>query len=372
MSKQLVLKKPVIAITGSAGKTTTKEMIASVLRRRWRIVKTRQNRNFYTATKRYARELTRAHQAAVLEFGMLRAGHIRKHCLALQPNYGVVTNVGTAHIGNFGGKITGIARAKSELIRYMAPTGKLFLNADDVNSRLLQVKGFRGKRFTIGVRNRANYRAYNVRYARNGMAFKTKLGGREYTFFIPIHGEHNIYNALFAIAVCHQLRYHPSLIQLGLRTYLRPKRRLNTYLLRGNIRVIDDTFSANPEAMKAAIDVLASVGSGTRIAVLGSMLEMGDYAVKGHLVVGKYLAKKKVDYLYTYGKSARFIGRGAIKAGFPSTRVVHCMTKDQLHRKLLHRLKPNTSILIKASHKMRMNHTVGYLKTVMRSRKNSR
>ncbi len=368
MSKQLVLKKPIIAITGSAGKTTTKEMIASVLGRRWRIVKTWKNRNYYTTTKRYAQAITRAHRAAVLEFGMLRAGHIKKHCLTLQPNYAIVTNVGTAHIGNFGGKVTGLARAKSELIRYMLPTGKLFLNADDPNVKLLHVKGFRGRKFTIGVEKNADYRAYNIRYAENGMAFETKLRGKEHTFFIPIPGEHNIYNALFAIAVCDQLRFRPSLIQKGLRTYIRPKRRLNTYLLPEDIRVIDDTYSANPHAMKAAIDVLVKIGTGKNIAVLGSMQELGTYAIKGHKDVGKYLADKKVDFLYTYGKSGRYIGGGAIAAGFPPEKVCHCTTKGLLHRKLLSQIEPGSTILIKASHRLSMNHTVNYLKNVLHAK----
>jgi UDP-N-acetylmuramoyl-tripeptide--D-alanyl-D-alanine ligase len=354
----------VIAITGSAGKTTTKEMIASVLKRRWRIFKSPYNKNFFTNTQKYAKQITAAHRAAVLEFGMLRAGHIRKHCMAIKPNYGIITNVGTAHIGNFDGKITGVARAKSELIRNMRPLGKLFVNADDPNSRLLSTGGFRGKIFTVGIRNRASYQAYNVRYRDNGMAFETKLDGKEYTFYVPILGEHNIYNALFAIAVCHQLNCKPSMIQLGLRSYLKPKSRLSTFHRSGGIRVIDDTYSANPNAMKAALDVLSKIGTGTNIAVLGSMLEMGKFAVRGHRSVGRYLATKKVDYLYTLGKSARSIRHGATAAGFPSEKAVHCTTKRQLHQLLRRQLKPNTTILVKGSHKMKMKETVQFIRKV--------
>ncbi|WP_241254438.1 UDP-N-acetylmuramoyl-tripeptide--D-alanyl-D-alanine ligase [Brevibacillus sp. SYP-B805] len=362
MNRPLVLRKPVIAITGSAGKTTTKEMIGSVLRRRWRIVKTPYNQNTVPYTRKLVKKITAAHGAVVLEFGMLRAGHIRKHCQIIQPNYGVITNVGTAHIGNVGGTIAGVARAKSELIRFMRRTGKLFLNADDPHSRLLSTGGFRGRIFRIGVKEHADYQAYNIRYRENGMSFDVKLDGTEYTFSIPVPGEHNIYNALFAIAVCHQLNCSPGTIQLGLRSFRRPKSRLTMYRLSRGIKVIDDSYSANPSAVKAALDVLAKVGTGTNVAVLGSMLEMGNYAVKGHKLVGRYAAQKKVDYLYTLGKSARYIKRGATQSGFPQERAVHCATKAQLHRLLRRRLRPNTTFLVKASHKMKMKETVQYLR----------
>lgn len=371
MSKPLILARPVIAITGSAGKTTTKEMIAAVLRRRWQIFKSRLNGNFYTNIRKYAKEITPAHRAIVLEYGMLRLGHIKRSCRIIQPNQGVITNVGTAHIGNVGGKIAGVAKAKSELIRYMRRTGKLFLNADDVHSRKLRTKGFRGKIYKVGVKRVAHYRAYHVRYTENGMAFDVKLDGKAYPFFVPVFGTHNIYNALFAIAVCHQLRCRASLIQAGLRTYQKPKRRLSSYRLPGGARLIDDTYSANPHAMKAAVDVLSKVGRGTNIAVLGSMMELGSYSVRGHRDVGRYLARKKVDYLYTYGAAARYIGKAATLAGLPAAKVKHCATRQELHKSLVQHLEPNATILVKGSNKMKMSLTVRYLRRVAKARTTS-
>jgi UDP-N-acetylmuramoyl-tripeptide--D-alanyl-D-alanine ligase len=365
--KPSILRKLIIAITGSAGKTTTKEMIASILQRRWLIYKSPANKNFMGNTLTHARSLRPQHRAAVLEYGIMYSGNLRKHCSILQPNIGVITNIGTAHLGNFGGSIARLALAKSELIRYMKPTGLVFLNADCPYSRRFHLQPYRGrfagKFITVGVNNPATYRGYNVRYEKAGMRFECKLNGIAYSFFIPVHGSHNITNALLAIAVAHTLGFSPAIIQAGLRTYSRPYRRLMTYEQNG-IRVIDDTYSANPTAMQAAINVLAETGKGTNVAVLGSMLELGRYTVGGHMDVGRYLARKKVDYLYTFGPYAKYIATGAIRAGFPKLRVLHCQNRAQLHSQLAKLMKPNTTFLVKGSNKVRMDVTAGFLRTL--------
>jgi UDP-N-acetylmuramoyl-tripeptide--D-alanyl-D-alanine ligase len=370
VQRTLILRKPVIAITGSAGKTTTKEMIASILARSWQIYKSKSNMNYIDNTQRHVRRILPNHRAVVLEFGIMRSGDIRRHCQFIQPNFGVITNIGTAHVGNFNGQMAGVAMAKSELIRYMKPNGIIFLNADCKYSRKMTAQPYRG-RFggmcvTVGINRPATYRAYNVRYAENGMTFECKLRTGVYTFYIPVVGKHNIYNALFAIAVARFLGFPPDVIQEGLRRFARPPRRLRRYELSNGIQVIDDTFSANPHAVKAALDVLSEVGKTRKIAVLGSMLEMGRHKVKGHVDVGKYLAKKQVDYLYTYGVSGKYIGIGAVQAGFPAKRVFHCGSKAQLHRKLARQIKPETSILVKGSHKLEMNKTVRFIRSYAR------
>ncbi|MCF6093092.1 UDP-N-acetylmuramoyl-tripeptide--D-alanyl-D-alanine ligase [Microaerobacter geothermalis] len=355
-----ILRTPIIAVTGSAGKTTTKEFIASILNKRWKIFKTRRNLNHFSHTAKYVKEINSSHRAIVLEYGMKRLGDIRKHCFSIQPNIGIITNVGTAHIGNFNGEITGIARAKSELIKHMNSRGILILNADDQQSKLLETDGFKGKILTVGIMN-GDYIAKNIRYADHGMTFQVKLDGEDHHFFIPIYGQHNIYNALFAISVAHLLGFSPFEIKTGLRTFHKAKQRLVVYHYRKKIKIIDDTFSANPHAMKAAIDVLSQIGTGRNIAVLGSMLEMGKYSSKGHQEVGHYLANKRVDYLFTYGISARRIGDSAVKNGFPTHRVKHFTSKEQLQKYLLEKVIPHTTILVKGSHGLKMNYIVRYL-----------
>lgn len=361
LAKPLILNIPVVGITGSAGKTTTKEMTASVLQQKWKIFKTKGNANTYKNTLKYLKMIHPYHQAVVLEFGMLHSGGIRKHCQIIQPNIGIITNVGSAHIGNFNGKIEGIARAKSELIQHMKQTGTLILNADDKNSQLLQTKRFPGKIITIGINQQATYQAKNVKYVRSGMEFEVSLKGKKHRFYIPTFGIHNIYNALFAIAVADHLGFDAELIKRGLRGYTKPRRRLNVFTLPQGIQIIDDTYSANPHAMKAAIKVASDIGNKNKIAVLGTMLEMGNYSVKAHKDVGRFLAKHHFNYLYTFGKQAKYIADGAIEAGFPRSHIMTFLEKGKMHANLITKIKPNTTILIKGSHGMKMNETVHFL-----------
>lgn len=363
--KTLILQKPVIAVTGSAGKTTTKEMISSILSRRWNIYKSLYNNNFLGNTRAHARRITEAHKAVVLEYGMLGSGHIKKHCEMIQPSFGVITNIGTAHIGNFGGKISGIAKAKSELIRYMNPSGRVFVNQDCPYSREMTkqpyVGAFAGTFITVGIEQEADYRATNIQIDDRGIRFSCLVDGTEEDFYLPTLGEHNIYNALFAMAVTHSLGFSVRMIREGLETFRPQRKRLTRYRFANNVQIFDDTYSSNPNAAKAAIDVLCQVESGTKVAVLATMLEMGDYNVKGHEDVGRYLSQKNVDYLYTLGNSARHIARAAIRSGFPANRVVHCQTKGRLHRLLSKRIRPDTSFLVKGSHRLKMGETVLFL-----------
>lgn len=362
MAVTLKLSRPMIAITGSAGKSTTKEMIASILQTRWHIFKTPGNMNHLSSTAKYAQQITPIHRAAVLEYGMTHRGHIRRHCLYIQPNLGVITNVGTAHIGNFGGDIQKVALAKSELIQYMKPTGTLFLNADDNNSKHLLTRGFKGKIRYVGITRKADYQARNVIAHSNGTLFQVWMQGKDHTFFVPILGIHNVYNALYAVAVAAELEFSPNEIKKGLQSYKKLGRRLTIYRLTHGVRVIDDTFSANPHAAKAAISVLTQIGKHKNIAVLGTMLEMGIYSWKGHRDVGSYLAKKNIHYLLTYGKEAEQIGRGAVAAGFPSNRVFHFVNRDRLHQRLLQLLEPTSTVLVKGSHGLMMHKTVQFLR----------
>ncbi|MCF8566248.1 UDP-N-acetylmuramoyl-tripeptide--D-alanyl-D-alanine ligase [Alicyclobacillus tolerans] len=361
MAKTLILARPVIAITGSAGKTTTKEMLASILQTRWKIFKSASNLNFINHTATYAKQINASHRAVVLEYGMSARGHIKRHCSIIQPNISIVTNVGSAHIGSFGGDIRKLARAKSELIEFMKPSGVLVLNKDDAGSKLMPRHGFKGKLLTVSTTQPASYRAHNIHYAGGGMSFQVQLKGKTQSFFIPTYGEHQVYNALAAIAVADHLGFSANQMRLGLRRYIRPSRRLTVHRLKNNIVLIDDSFSANPHATIAAVNVLKRIGKGPKIAVLGSMLAMGKYSAKGHRDVGKHVANKKVDYLFTYGSLAKQIGTAAVRAGLPASRVKHFVQRPALHRSLALRLKPNTTVLVKGSHAVGMKETANFI-----------
>ncbi|MGE5417815.1 MAG: UDP-N-acetylmuramoyl-tripeptide--D-alanyl-D-alanine ligase [Acidobacteriota bacterium] len=360
--KTLLLEVPVIAVTGSSGKSTTKEMIAAILQNRCEIFKTPGNRNYWTATEKFAKWIRPSHQAVVLEYGIAGFGHLKRSCQIIRPNIGVITMVGTAHLGNFRGDVKRLALAKSELIQNMSQSGKLYINADDDNSKLLQTSGFKGKIIRIGIDQTADYQAFDVKYADQGMTFKVKLDGRTCSFFIPIYGRHNVYNALFAIAVTHALGYEPSDMQKGLANYTRLVGRLTFIELARNVTLIDDSYSANPNSVKAALDVLATVSKGSNIAVLSDMTCLGRYTSIGHNEVGRYIAEKRIDHLYTIGERAEKIGESAVKSGFDPQKVIHNFTKDELIHKLVETVKSNATVLVKGSHSTGMKEIVDALK----------
>lgn len=360
----LILNIPVIAITGSSGKTTTREFIASILEQKWKILRNTGNKNLPKNTKEIAERYNRSIDAIVLELGMGKQGAGKKHCSHIQPNISIITNIGTAHYGNLGNSIESTARFKSALIKNMKQDGLLIINSDDENSKLLDTKKYRGRILTIGTKNKnADYNAYDYKYVKSGMEFSITLDQQQETFFIPTFGLHNIHNALFAVATSHQLGYTASEIRAGLANYQVPIKRLNVIELSNDSLLIDDTVNANPQSVKAAIDVQQELGKGKKkIVVLGSMLELGDYTAKGHKEVGAYLGDKQIDAIFTYGHGAKWIRHGAIHSGYNAAKVKHFRNREELHRKLKTCMEGNSVILVKGSSAMNMDKTVKYIK----------
>jgi len=369
----LILNRPVIGITGSAGKTTTKEMIAAVLGTRWKVFKNKYNYNVLNSTRRHARNINKSHRAVVLEYGMAAPGYVRRHCQIIQPNIGIVTNVGSAHIGHFGGNIKRLAIAKSELIKFMKPNGLLILNADDQNSKYLHTKKFKGQVITVGINNdQANYRARQIRYSHGGMEFEAYFQSVWHEVYIPLPGQHNVYNALMTIAVADHLGFTPPEIITGLRKMYRNHRRVSVHNLRNGVTVIDDSYSANPQAVEAAIDVLVNVGGGRRVLVLGDMRELGSYARQAHREVGAYVAAREIDHFLTLGPLTRYAVQEALKRGMPINRVKHFSSRLALHGYLKRILNEQSTVLIKGSHGSEMFLTADYLRGKKRKGKGSR
>ncbi|WP_291758480.1 YheC/YheD family protein [Lysinibacillus sp. UBA5990] len=361
-SNQVEIKKnlPIIAITGSAGKTTTKAFVGSILSKKWNVFESKDYWNTTEHTKKHKEEINDSHQAVVLEYGMAYPGIITNHCSIIQPNISIVTNIGLAHVGNFDGDVRGVAKAKSELIHGMDQQGLLILNKDDENSKYLETQQFKGKMLTVGIKSDADYRAYDLQYKDIGMSFKMKLHGQEIELYIPILGEHHVYNALNAVAVADYLGFSPLDIQAGL-NFKKPPRRLTIYNLRDDITVIDDTVHSHPQGVRAAIDVLTNIAKKRKVAIIGQMRELGVLREEEYRKVGEYIYEVGIDEFITYGFRTDEMSNAAIEMGMDPSRVHHFINKDALHALLDKLIKPHDTILVKGASKTNMFETVKYL-----------
>ncbi len=361
-SNPVEIKKnlPIIAITGSAGKTTTKAFVGSILSKQWNVFESKDYWNTTEHTKKHKEEINDSHQAVVLEYGMAYPGIITNHCSIIQPNISIVTNIGLAHVGNFDGDVRGVAKAKSELIHGMDQQGLLILNKDDDNSRFLETQQFKGKMLTVGIKRDADYRAYDLQYKDIGMSFKMKLHGQEIELYIPILGEHHVYNALNAVAVADYLGFSPLDIQAGL-NFKKPPRRLTIYNLRDDITVIDDTVHSHPQGVRAAIDVLTNTAKKRKVAIIGQMRELGVLREEEYRKVGEYIYEEGIDEFITYGFRTDEMSNAAIEMGMDPARVHHFINKDALHALLDKLIKPHDTILVKGASKTNMFETVKYL-----------
>lgn len=361
-SKQVETTKslPIIAITGSAGKTTTKAFVGSILSKKWNVFESKDYWNTTEHTKKHKEEINDKHQAVVLEYGMAYPGIITNHCSIIQPNISIVTNIGLAHVGNFDGDVRGVAKAKSELIHGMDQQGLLIVNQDDDNSRYLETQQFKGKIITVGIKKEADYRAYDLQYKDVGMSFKMKLHGQEIELYIPILGEHHVYNALNAVAVADLLGFSPLDIQAGL-NFKKPPRRLTIYDCRDDITVIDDTVHSHPQGVRAALDVLTNIATNRKVAIIGQMRELGVLREEEYRKVGEYVHEIGIDEFITYGFRTDEMSNAAIAKGMDPARVHHFINKDQLHVLLEKLIKPHDTILVKGASKTNMFETVKFL-----------
>ncbi|WP_107949031.1 YheC/YheD family protein [Lysinibacillus parviboronicapiens] len=359
-SLDTALGLPIIAITGSAGKTTSKAFLASILSTKWKVFESKDYWNTTEHTKKHAQEIDSSHEAVVLEYGMAYPGIITNHCSIIQPNISIVTNIGLAHVGNFDGDVRKVAMAKSELIHGMNQKGLLILNKDDDNSKYLSTQQFQGEILTVGIHTDATYQAYDIQYKESGMSFKMNLQGQEIALYIPILGEHHVYNALNAIAVADYLGVSPLEIKAGL-NFKKPPRRLTLYNCRDQITVIDDTVHSHPQGVRAAIDVLSNIAKNRKIAIIGQMRELGDLREQEYRKVGEYICEQEIEILITYGFRTEEMGAAALAKGMNKANIYHFTNKEELHKLLEKIVKPHDTILVKGASKTNMFETVKFL-----------
>jgi UDP-N-acetylmuramoyl-tripeptide--D-alanyl-D-alanine ligase len=287
--------KPLIGVTGSAGKTTTKEAIAHVLSSRFRVLKSEGNFNNHFGLPLMLLKLEPEYDVAVIEMGMSHAGEIRALAKIAQPDIGVVTNVAPVHL-EFFDSLAGIARAKYELIESLPANGTAILNADDEYVSQFG-RDFKGKVVMYGTRAAADVRAENVRSnGSTGTEFDVVIGSVCEHAKLPLVGEHNVSNALAATAAGLERGLKPSEMVQALGSLTASDKRGQVLQL-GNITVINDCYNSNPKALKAMVDTLAGMGGKRRIVVAGEMLELGPAGEEMHRDAGRHIAEKGIDVL---------------------------------------------------------------------------
>lgn len=351
---------PVIGITGSTGKTTTKDLLAAVLGFRFNTLKTSGNYNNELGVPLTLLQLTDKHQAAVVEMGMRGLGQIAALSQIAAPNLGVITNIGHTHQELLGTQ-ENIALAKGELLESLPANGWAVLNADDPWQVFLgQRCGVRA--FYYGLQSTiAGIYATDLRSEGSGSRFKVHLPQTAGEVWLPVPGQHNVVNALAALSAGWLLGMQLEEMAEGL-----AKAQLSAMRLAINpgieaTTIINDVYNANPDSMLAALNVLSDTAGSRRIAVLGEMYELGDYTETGHRQVGAAAARLGVSCLLSVGKLAEHIAQGAREAGMPKALVATVPDNQQAIRLLEAYLQPGDVVLVKGSRGMHMEEIVSAL-----------
>lgn len=349
----------VVALTGSSGKSTTKELLAATLCRSAPTLKNEGNLNNLIGVPLSLVRLHKGHVYGVFEMGMNRPGEIGRLTEILSPDIGLITNVGAAHLEGLG-SLEGVARAKSELVERCPPKGRLFLNGDD--ALLLKTAGALGRPFTTFGFNEGNaIRGRDVRAdGLDGSVFTVEWQKRAWEFRIRLPGMQNVRNALAAASVGLSLEVGPEIVREGLAAFEGLRGRFRPVRLRGGGVLIDDTYNANPSSLEAALGALEGLGKGDvdLIVGLGDMLELGGAAPSLHERAGEQVAALRPRLFCAMGSHGEAMVRGALKGGLPAAHVCAVEGAGSMIEKLLEVSTGKALILLKASRRMRFERVV--------------
>jgi UDP-N-acetylmuramoyl-tripeptide--D-alanyl-D-alanine ligase len=354
---------PVVAITGSNGKTTTKEMCAAILARALPTLKTEGNLNNEFGLPLTLLRRRGEHRALVVELGMNHRGEIAKLARIARPTIAVLTNIGTAHIEHLGSREE-IGREKGDLVAGLAPDGVAVLNLDDPRV-MAQAPRAPGRVVRYGHDPAADVRAERVRFSAEGrwvFEIATPVGNVEAR--VPGLAETLVIDALAATAAALEAGAKLEHVAPALADFRNVGGRMARHRLRGGVELIDDTYNANPQSMRAALETLSQLkGSGRGFAVLGDMGELGSEAEEAHRALGRWASELGVDFLCAMGDRAERVAEGAAQAGMPRDRMLVDPTKDaeKTGRAVAEKLQPRDWVIVKGSRSMRMEKVVEVL-----------
>jgi len=350
----------VIAVTGSAGKTTTKDLIYSVLSQKYNCLKTEGNYNNHIGLPLTLLRLTGAVEIAVVELGMSNLGEIDLLSKTAVPDFGVVTNVAAAHLKQLG-SLENIAKAKKELIDNLTESDTAVLNYDNFYTKKMGEE-ITADVFYFGFESGSDLQALSYRYDSSAemMNFSLSYQNKKFNFKFNKAGKHNIYNAMAAVLIAFRLNLNTSEIQEGLLKAEFSSLRMEFIKLNNGVEIINDSYNANPFAVKAAVDVLIDKKAERKIAVLASMLELGKSSIEKHQEIGKYAAAKGLDVLITIGQEAAEIAVGAEEV-MDSNNIFSLDNNNQCINFLKQEMKNGDLILIKGSRANRLEEIVAEL-----------
>jgi UDP-N-acetylmuramoyl-tripeptide--D-alanyl-D-alanine ligase len=340
---------PVVAITGTCGKTTTKEMIVQVLRQKYQVAATNSNINALRFNHSYLMDIDDQTDYGVFETAISYPGDLIYGCEYFKPTIGVITTIGVDHL-NGCKTLNNYIRTKGEMLVGLNYQGTLILNADDTNTKKIDLSSYKGKLIQFGIKKEADFKAIDIAYNEHGMAFSVIYKETTYPAFLPVFGEHNVYNALAALAVLTELGYDLVEAIEGLQNFVPIRSHLAPHKGYNGSFILDDTWSSNPTSMKAAFEVLSELGKEkVKIAVIGKISYLGDFANHYYDEIAQMVKDYSIDLLITHDSFAKQIGKKAVELGVEAQRVIHCKNEKMVKETLEALMDENTLVLFKIS-----------------------
>ena len=324
--------------------------MANVVRMQYKTLQTEGNQNNAVGLPTTLLKLN-DHEAVVVESGMNHLGEIRYLGKIAKPTVAVITNVGTAHIGFLGSR-ENILKAKLEILENLKPDGYIVINNDNDMLNKWAKEDTKYKKYTFGIEQEADVMAYNIKINGNNSTYNVKINNKEYFVKVPVSGKHFVYNSLCAIAVGNLLNIAPENIIKGIETFTLTKNRMEIDKIKDNVTVINDAYNASYDSMKAALEYLKELPGNRKIAVLGDMFELGEFAEEIHRKVGIEVITHKVDMLVTVGELANYIADEAEYLGMPKDQVIRLNTTTEAINYLNDNLEKDDVVLLKAANGM--------------------
>ena len=354
---------PVVAITGSVGKTSTKDIIASVVNEDYDTLKTEGNLNNHIGLPITVLGL-KEHTAMVVEMGMNHFGEIDVLAKIAKPTVAVITNIGTSHIGNLGSR-ENILKAKLEILNGLKQGGAVVINNDnDLLHKWAKENKDNYKIVTYGIENKSDFMAYDIKQEENSSTYNIIINNKEYNVKVPVGGMHFVYNSLSSIAVGNVLNINAKKMLTGIEKIELTKNRMDIIKTNNNITIINDTYNASYDSMKAAVEYLGNQKNERKIAVLGDMLELGKFSREIHEKVGEEVYKNNINILLTVGEYSEHIASKAEEKGFIKENIFICKTNKEATDILRNILEPEDIVLVKASNSMKLGEIVENLKNI--------